>query len=52
MDDHRSKGVLEAFNILHEKGLIYRANRLINWSCKLSTAISNIEVEPLDVKAF
>lgn len=31
-------------------GLIYRANRLVNWSCKLHTAISDIEcvVETFD----
>lgn len=29
-------------------GLIYRANRLVNWSCKLKTAISDIEVEYIE----
>ena len=45
MDELRSKGVQKAFVELHKKGLIYRANRLVNWSCKLKTAISNIETE-------
>ena len=27
----------------------YRANRLVNWSCALRTAISDIEVEYLDL---
>ncbi|AOA63904.1 Valine--tRNA ligase, mitochondrial [Komagataella phaffii] len=40
-----SKAVTEAFVRLHEDGTIYRAQRLVNWSVKLNTAISNIEVE-------
>jgi valyl-tRNA synthetase len=52
MDDVRSKGVKECFYRLFQKGLIYRASRLINWSCSLRTAISNIEVEKREVKAF
>ncbi|KIS68423.1 putative valine--tRNA ligase [Mycosarcoma maydis] len=45
MDPVRSKAVTEAFCKLHEDGIIYRANRLVNWCCKLSTALSNIEVD-------
>lgn len=30
--------------------MIYRANRLVNWSCKLKTAISDIEVEFQDIE--
>lgn len=52
MDKERSVAVKEAFVRLYEKGLIYRDNRLINWSCALATAISNIEVEKINVKAF
>lgn len=40
-----SNAVNEAFIILHEEGTIYRDLRLINWSCKLNTAISNLEVD-------
>lgn len=36
--------VTEAFVRLHRDGLIYRANRLVNWSCELRSAISDIEV--------
>lgn len=36
--------VTEAFVRLHEEGLIYRSNRLVNWSCTLRSAISDIEV--------
>lgn len=31
---------------LHEEGVIYRSTRLVNWSCTLSSAISDIEVCP------
>lgn len=34
---------------MFKKGLIYRDNRLVNWSCALKTAISDIEVEYIDV---
>lgn len=40
-----SESVAEAFVRLHEDGTIYRDNRLVNWSVKLNTAISNLEVE-------
>lgn len=42
MDEHLSKAVAEGFVQLYEKGLIYRANRLVNWSTILKTAISDI----------
>ena len=29
---------------LHDDGTIYRSNRLVNWSCTLKSAISDIEV--------
>lgn len=35
---------------LHEKGLIYRANRLVNWCCKMGTALSDIEVDYMDIE--
>ncbi len=35
---------------LHESGLIYRASRLVSWSCTLRTAISNIEVNKVELK--
>lgn len=46
MDDKLSAAVLEAFLRLHEQGLIYRDNRLVNWDCSLRTAVSDIEVQP------
>ena len=45
LDDGLSRAVREAFVQLHEKGLIYRGPRLINWSPGLKTAVSDLEVE-------
>lgn len=45
MEPKMSKAVTEAFVRLHDQGLIYRCNRLINWSCTLRSAISDIEVD-------
>ncbi len=50
MDEMCSKAVIEAFNRMHEKGLLYRANRLGNWSCALKSAISDIEVDYIDLE--
>lgn len=44
MDPKLSRAVTEAFIRLHESGDIYRSNRLVNWSCALKSAISDIEV--------
>ncbi|XP_078502147.1 valine--tRNA ligase isoform X1 [Lissotriton helveticus] len=45
MDDKLSYAVQEAFIRLHEQGVIYRSKRLVNWSCTLNSAISDIEVD-------
>ncbi|CAB4252083.1 similar to Saccharomyces cerevisiae YGR094W VAS1 Mitochondrial and cytoplasmic valyl-tRNA synthetase [Maudiozyma barnettii] len=50
LDPERYESVVEAFVRLHDDGTIYRASRLVNWSVKLNTAISNLEVENKDVK--
>ena len=34
---------------LHEDGTIYRSNRLVNWSCTLKSAISDIEVDKIEL---
>jgi valyl-tRNA synthetase len=47
-DEQRSKAVREVFVSLHEQGLIYRGNRLINWCPRCETALSDIEVEHED----
>ncbi len=44
MDDRCSKAVREAFCRLHEKGLIYRGSRIINWCPDCRTALSDEEV--------
>lgn len=44
-----TKAVNEAFVTLHDDGTIYRASRLVNWSTKLNTAISNLEVDNKNV---
>lgn len=50
MDPKMSRAVTEAFVRLHDKGLIFRHNRLVNWSCSLKSAISDIEVEKIEIK--
>ncbi|XP_023604353.1 valine--tRNA ligase, mitochondrial isoform X10 [Myotis lucifugus] len=37
--------VTEAFVRLHKAGLLYRSRQLVNWSCALRSAISDVEVE-------
>ncbi|MCJ1415516.1 hypothetical protein MMC32_001848 [Xylographa parallela] len=44
MDENLSAAVTETFVQLHEEGIIYRANRLVNWDAKLTTSLSNLEV--------
>jgi valyl-tRNA synthetase len=45
MDPDMSRAVREAFVRLYDEGLIYRANRLVNWSIKAQTVISDLEVD-------
>ncbi|AMV72963.1 valyl-tRNA ligase [Desulfuromonas sp. DDH964] len=45
MDEGLSTAVREVFVRLYEEGLIYRANRLINWCPRCHTALSDLEVE-------
>jgi len=44
MDPKMSRAVVEVFVRLHEKGLIYRGKRLVNWDPVLHTALSDLEV--------
>lgn len=44
MDEDLSKAVSEVFIQLHEEGLIYRGQRLVNWDPVLHTAVSDLEV--------
>uniref|UniRef100_A0A8C2XH34 valine--tRNA ligase n=1 Tax=Cyclopterus lumpus TaxID=8103 RepID=A0A8C2XH34_CYCLU len=43
MDPKLSYAVQEAFIRMHDEGVIYRSKRLVNWSCTLNSAISDIE---------
>ncbi|KOU17808.1 valyl-tRNA synthetase [Streptomyces sp. XY593] len=45
MDEGLSKAVQTIFKKLFDDGLIYRAERIINWCPRCLTAISDIEVE-------
>ena len=45
LDDARSLAVTEAFVRLFDAGLVYRADRLVNWCPALQTVISDIEVD-------
>jgi valyl-tRNA synthetase len=48
MDTELSEAVVEAFVRLHEKGLIYRGEYMVNWAPLLKTAVSDLEVEYTD----
>lgn len=49
MDDKLSKAVTEAFVRLYNKKLIYRDNRLCHWSCALQSAISDVEIDKIEI---
>ncbi len=50
MDDGLSRAVRTIFKRLYDAGLIYQAERLVNWSPVLKTAISDLEVKYEDVE--
>ncbi len=50
MDEGLSRAVRTIFKRLFDAGLIYRAERLVNWSPVLETAISDLEVKYDDVE--
>ncbi|MFD3190250.1 valine--tRNA ligase [Sedimentitalea sp. HM32M-2] len=41
--------VIKVFVDMHKKGLIYRGKRLVNWDPHFETAISDLEVENIEV---
>src|SRR5690606_39007993 len=45
MDEGLSRAVLTIFKRLFDDGLIYRAERIINWCPRCLTALSDIEVD-------
>ncbi len=48
MDEGLSQAVQTIFKMLYDDGLIYRAERIINWCPRCMTALSDIEVEHYD----
>jgi valyl-tRNA synthetase len=46
MDPQLSRAVREAFVRLYEKGLIYRAEYMVNWCPRCQTALSDLEAVP------
>ncbi|MGD9766364.1 MAG: valine--tRNA ligase [Pseudolabrys sp.] len=50
MDEGLSKAVVKVFVDLYRAGLIYKDKRLVNWDPKLLTAISDLEVVPVETK--
>jgi valyl-tRNA synthetase len=48
MDEGLSRAVREVFVRLYEEGLVYRAERLINWCPRCHTALSDLEVNHED----
>ncbi|EKS39852.1 valine--tRNA ligase [Afipia broomeae] len=50
MDEGLSRAVAKVFVELYAQGLIYKDKRLVNWDPKLLTAISDLEVQQIEVK--
>jgi valyl-tRNA synthetase len=50
MDEGLSRAVVKVFVEFHRAGLIYKDKRLVNWDPKLVTAISDLEVQQVEVK--
>jgi valyl-tRNA synthetase len=49
LDEGLSAAVRKVFVTLHKQGLIYRDKRLVNWQPELQTAVSDLEVENIEV---
>ena len=49
MDPDYARAVVQVFVELHRRGYLYRANRMINWCTVCKTAISDLEVEHVEV---
>ena len=50
MDEGLSKAVTKVFVELYRQGLIYKDKRLVNWDPRLQTAVSDLEVESIEIK--
>ncbi len=49
LDQKLNEAVVEAFNILYKKNLIYRGEYLVNWCPASQSAVSDLEVEMQEV---
>jgi valyl-tRNA synthetase len=50
MDEGLSRAVNTIFKRLYDDGLIYRAERMVNWSPELRSVLSDVEVEHREVE--
>src|SRR5215213_9046040 len=50
MDEGLSRAVLKVFVDLYKQGLLYKDKRLVNWDPTFQTAISDLEVQQVEVK--
>jgi valyl-tRNA synthetase len=50
LDDDMSESVIKTFVDLHNKGLIYRGYRMVNWDPEAKTTLSDEEVEYVEQK--
>lgn len=48
MDEQRYGAVMEAFVRMHDAGLVYRGDRIVNWDPKLQTTVSDDEIEYIE----
>lgn len=48
MDPDYAKDVMEAFVHYHEKGLLYRGKRVVNWCARCGTSLSELELDYAD----
>ena len=49
MDEGLSRAVMEAFVSLYEEGAIYRGKYMVNWCPQSQSAVSDLEVEQMEV---
>jgi valyl-tRNA synthetase len=49
-DDQMVRAVLKVFVDLYKQGLLYKDKRLVNWDPKFQTAISDLEVQQVEIK--
>ena len=50
MDEGLSRAVIKVFVELYRQGLIYKDKRLVNWDPRLQTAVTDLEVENIEIK--